>query len=284
MLYNLFTVAIPAYNEENRIEDVIKNYIHFTNDIIVVDKYSTDKTSEICKKFKNVRVVNYPSGIDESQQTKMVNDLAYNDWILYATCSEIATISLLNELNKVVSIANENNYKAAVFNRISYTSGVVTHDLKNLYSDFKNGIYTRFLNKNFIDLENARIHFEAPVLANTNEIYIIDYKIPLIHIRNDDVSSSEQKHSRYAEIEAKSLLKKGITGSYYRLFGRTLYNFIKMYRGNFKVGYPGFVTSILHALYVFQVELRLLSYKYNYNKETIRENNKQIVIKYYNEL
>jgi glycosyltransferase involved in cell wall biosynthesis len=278
---SLFTVAIPAFNEEKRIENVIKNYLNYSNDIIIVDKYSTDKTIEICNKFQNVRVINYPSGIDESEQTKMVNEIAYNDWILYATCSEISTIKLLQELKKIVISSNEYNYKAAVFNRISYTSGVVTHDLRYIYSNFKNGIFTRFMNKNFFDFENARIHFEAPVKAKPNEIYVIDYKIPLIHIRNDDVSSSEQKHARYAEIEAKSLLNKGVTGSYYRLFGRTIFNFIKIYYRNYKVGYPGFVTSILHALYVFQVELRLLSIKKNFTKEKIIFNNKKIIEKYY---
>lgn len=276
-----FSVAIPAFNEENRIENVIKNYLGFTNDIIVVDKFSSDKTAEICKTFPQVRVINYPSGIDESEQTKMVNDLALNEWILYVTCSEISTLELLNELQNVVINSKKMNWKAAVFNRISFTSGVITHDLKNLYSNFSLGIFARFMNKKYFDFNNARIHFEAPVVAKPNEVYVIDHRIPLIHIRNDDVYSSEQKHARYAEIEVISILKAGGKGSFFRLFGRTLYNFVKIYLGNYKVGFPGFVTSILHALYIFQVELRLLSIRYNFTSEVIKSNNLKIIEKYY---
>jgi glycosyltransferase involved in cell wall biosynthesis len=72
---NLFSVAIPTFNEENRIEKVIKNYIKYTDDIIVLDKNSNDKTLEICN-FYNVKVVSYKSGIDETDGIKIVNDLA----------------------------------------------------------------------------------------------------------------------------------------------------------------------------------------------------------------
>ncbi len=50
------TAIIPAYNEEKNIEKVLiavsKSNI---NEIIVVDDYSTDKTSDIVKKFKKIR-------------------------------------------------------------------------------------------------------------------------------------------------------------------------------------------------------------------------------------
>lgn len=271
----LFTVVFPAYNEENRIENVIKNYLQYTDDIIVIDKYSSDKTIEICNKY-NAKVIFYPSGIDDTEQILMANKIAKYDWVLYTICSELAPIELLNEFAKIVGISKQENIKAAVFNRISYTGGVVTHNLKNYYKNFKNGIFARFINKNFYDSKNSRIHFEIPVIASEKEIYIVDSKISMKHFRDDDISSSEQKHSRYADIEANSMINMGVKGTLFRLFGRTIYNFFKIYRMNFKSGFPGFIVSILHAQYVFQVELRLLSHKYNFNKNLIIKKNKEI--------
>jgi glycosyltransferase involved in cell wall biosynthesis len=268
----LFSVAIPAFNEEDRIENVIKNYLKFSSDIIIIDKFSSDRTVEICNKY-NVVVVNYPSGIDETEQTLMVNKIAKNDWVLYTACSEIAPLELLNEFEKIVQISTEFKFKAAVFNRISYTGGVITHDLSNYYTNFKNGIFARFINKKYFDYRNARIHCEIPVLASIDEIYIIESTISMKHIRNDDLASSELKHSRYADIESKSMVELNIKGSFYRLFARTIYNFFKIYRMNYKVGFPGFVISISHALYVFQVELRLLCYKYNFTRDVIIKKN-----------
>ena len=223
-----FSVAFPAFNEENRIERVIKNYIDFTDDIIVIDKFSTDRTAEICKSY-GVTILNYPSGIDETNQTLMINQVAKNDWILYTACSEIAPLELLHEFEKIVQISNELSLKGAVFNRISYTGGVITHDLINYYTNFRNGIFARFINKNYFDKKNARIHCEIPVMADINEIYIIDSNVSMKHIRNDDLASSELKHSRYADIESKTMLEMNVKGSFYRLFGRTIFNFFKIY-------------------------------------------------------
>jgi hypothetical protein len=280
---NLFTVAFPAYNEESRIENVIKNYINYTDDIIVVDKYSSDKTEEICLKY-NVRIIKYPSGIDETEQIKLVNEKANYDWILYTTCSEISPKQLLEEFEKTILNSVKMNYKAAVFNRISYTNGLATHNQKDYYSNFKNGIYSRFINKKYFDFENSRIHFEIPIIAKPEQIYIIDSKIAQIHIRNDDLSGIELKHTRYADIDSLAMYKKNRQGSFMKLFLRPLYHFIKLYINNYKNGFTGFIISISHALYVFQVELRLLSYKYNYNKETIQENNNIIKNRFYNEV
>jgi len=48
------SVIIPCYNEEKTIENVLKNIPNFIDEIIVVDNNSTDKTSEIVRKFKKV--------------------------------------------------------------------------------------------------------------------------------------------------------------------------------------------------------------------------------------
>lgn len=280
---NLFSVAFPAYNEENRIENVIKNYIQYTDDIIVVDKYSSDNTEDICIKY-NVTVIKYPSGIDETEQTKLVNKVAKHDWILYTTCSEFAPKQLLEEFEKTILNSRKMDYRAAVFNRISYTNGVITHNQKKYYSNFKNGIYSRFINKKYFDFENSRIHFEVPVIASPKQINIINQNIVQIHIRNDDLSNIELKHSRYADIDALSMFKKNRKGSFLKLILRPIYHFFNLYLINYKNGFTGFIVSISHALYVFQVELRLLCYNYNYNKETIYSNNQEIIKKFYEEL
>ena len=276
---NKFTVAIPAFNEDNRIERVLRNYINFTDDIIVIDKYSTDRTAEICRQY-GVTILNYPSGIDEKEQTILINEIAKYDWIFYTTCSEIAPSILLQTFCDVVESSVTNDIRAAVFNRVSYTNGFETHNQKDYYRDFSKGIYTRFINKNYYYPEISRIHFEIPVNASAKQIFIIDSKISQIHIRNDDLTNIELKHIRYADIDAKSQFDSGRKASFLNLFLRPIYHFIFMYKSNFKNGFTGFLVSSCHAQYIYQVELRLLCLKFGYDKDSVANNNELIINKY----
>lgn len=276
---NKFTVAIPAFNEEQRIERVIKNYIKYTDDIIIIDKYSTDRTAEICNIY-GVSILNYPSGIDEKEQILMINRLAKYDWVFYTTCSEIAPFSLLDIFCAVVESASKFDYRAAVFNRISYTNGIETHNQINYYREFRNGIFTRFINKNYYYPELSRIHFEIPVNATSKQIYIVDPEIFQIHLRNDDLTGIELKHIRYADIDAQSLFDSGRKASYLKLFLRPVYNFLLMYKSNYRNGFTGFLVCSCHALYIYQVELRLFCLKFEYNKENVLKNNELVFKRY----
>ena len=51
-----YSIVIPAWNEEDTIGDVILGVRHLTDDLIVVDGHSTDRTHEIARQLR-ARVV-----------------------------------------------------------------------------------------------------------------------------------------------------------------------------------------------------------------------------------
>ncbi len=62
------SIIIPAYNEEARIAGTLKNYTSFAKkykgrkiELIVVCDGCTDKTSEIVRKFKSVKLLSFPT-------------------------------------------------------------------------------------------------------------------------------------------------------------------------------------------------------------------------------
>jgi glycosyltransferase involved in cell wall biosynthesis len=62
----MFTVVVPAYNEEENIREFLKKLTKEAEHIIVVDDGSTDRTYSIAKKFK-VRVIRHKRNMGKSQ-------------------------------------------------------------------------------------------------------------------------------------------------------------------------------------------------------------------------
>ncbi len=55
------SIIVPAYNSEKNIEECLKSICNeskkFESEIIVIDDGSIDKTSEIVKKFKIIKLI-----------------------------------------------------------------------------------------------------------------------------------------------------------------------------------------------------------------------------------
>jgi glycosyltransferase involved in cell wall biosynthesis len=54
-----YCVIIPTYNNEKSLEKVIREVLEITGEVIVINDGSTDSTSDILKKFKNIRIISW---------------------------------------------------------------------------------------------------------------------------------------------------------------------------------------------------------------------------------
>ncbi|MGB8815653.1 MAG: glycosyltransferase family 2 protein [Minisyncoccia bacterium] len=80
------SLIIPAFNEENYIEECLRNAIKYSDgkfhEIIVIDNNSTDKTREIAEKFPGVRVVHEPQkGLTRARQKGL--EVSTGEYIAY---------------------------------------------------------------------------------------------------------------------------------------------------------------------------------------------------------
>lgn len=98
------TFAVPAYNEEARIESVLTHATRWASDILVIDKSSTDRTAALASQFgPRVRVITLPfSPQADSRAAEWVRH-AKHDWIFVGTCSEIPTRNLVAAVSAVLA-------------------------------------------------------------------------------------------------------------------------------------------------------------------------------------
>ena len=84
---NTLSVCIIAKNEENMIRDCLESVKDISNDIIIVDTGSTDRTKSIALQYTS-KVLNYEWNDDFAAARNYCLDQAKNDFILSIDCDE----------------------------------------------------------------------------------------------------------------------------------------------------------------------------------------------------
>ena len=105
-----FSVIIPAYNAEKEIEKSIKSVLNQNyNDyeVIVIDDFSTDKTREIVKKYKDVKLINHSKNLKAGGARNTGIKNAVGDYIVFLDSDdELFSNDVLQKIEKNIKINN----------------------------------------------------------------------------------------------------------------------------------------------------------------------------------
>lgn len=101
------TFLMSVYNEESRIHYALEHAIQWADEIIVVNKSSTDRTREICESYGDrVKVVDIPFTPRGKNDAVALSRLPKNDWAFYGTASEIPTRKLIERAREILNERN----------------------------------------------------------------------------------------------------------------------------------------------------------------------------------
>ncbi len=97
-----FSIIVPVYNVEKYVKrclDSIFNQTYKDFEVIVVNDGSTDKSMDIVKKYKDVKIINEENrGLSHARNNGVKN--ARGDYILFVDSDDYINKDLLKELNK----------------------------------------------------------------------------------------------------------------------------------------------------------------------------------------
>lgn len=242
MKHPKISALLIVYNEEKNIEEALKS-VEFADEIIVLDSFSTDNTTEIIKsKFPNVKL--YQNKFEDfTKQRNLCISYAKNDWILFLDADERITPELKTEILK--EIKKPVTQKAYFFKRKFFFMGEKVN-----YSGTLNDKNIRLFKKEVAHYdENKRVHEGLSNVENPGTLQ--NY---LLHFSFDSYEAYYKKVLHYSKLKAKDLYEKDIQYKKIKQISKSIFNFFKIYflRLGILDGKKGVILSYLSALSSFK--------------------------------
>ena len=240
------SVIILTFNEEDFIEEAIES-VHFADEIIVMDSFSTDKTPELVKNKNVVFIQNEFKNF--SDQRYLACKHVTNNMILFLDADERISKSLKDE---ILILLNKNEQKSAY--KILFSNIFMGKQLK--YGHYKDNRKIRLFNKNKCWYDESKLVHEKIIIKDGEIGNLIN---PIIHYNYRSWNHFIFKKNHYAELQAVQLFKKGIKPNVFHFILKPTYRFINqfVFRAGFLDGFPGFASAYINSYYVMTRYIKL---------------------------
>jgi glycosyltransferase involved in cell wall biosynthesis len=283
------SVVILTRNEEHNIAECLEG-LAFSDDIVVVDSYSTDRTVEIAKSFPNVRVFQRAFDTEYKQRNFALHDVDYrHDWVYICDADERVPQELAREILRTIADAPATT---AAY-RLRYKNMYLGRWIKHASS------YPVWIIRL---VRPRRVTYEV---RETNVHPIVDgavgeLKEHFVHYSfNSGLARWFTKHNYYSTREAMEgvqIRKKGrpplrclwdadpmvrrrtMKNWSYFLIGRGFFRFVHQYvlKLGFLDGAAGFNYCVMIAMYEYWIELKMSEFESNWRAATVRRTQRML--------
>ncbi len=247
--------VVITHNEEENIARCLSS-LQFCDEIVVVDAESSDRTSEIAKKFTpNVQIRPWKG---YSEQKNFAVTLTSCDWILSVDADEEVSSELQEEVKATLNSPQFCAYsvprKTIHFGRWIRHGGWYPNRLVRLFNK-KQGRW-----------EGDQVH---ELWKPAGEVGAL--KSDLIHYSFKSLSDQVIRNDKYSTLGALALSREGRRFSFFKLSGKTMMKFFETYflKRGFLDGYPGLIISVSAAYSVFLKWAKLWERELSGSKEKI---------------
>lgn len=239
------SVAIATFNEEKNIASCLESAKGLSDEVIIVDGSSSDKTVEIVRDLGAIVKITTNKPIFHINK-QMAIDMASCDWILQLDADERLSQDLKKEINKILQLRNtKDGYwvprKNWFLGRFLLKGGQ--------YPDYTMRLYKKGKGR----LPQKDVHEQAEIDGTVGFL-----KNPLLHYPYENFSSYLTKWNRYNDIFSIQIKQKLINqnvfvkvlyGINYLFIQPIIWFFLTYIRHKgFLDGYQGFIFSFFSAL------------------------------------
>lgn len=138
-------VIIPTYNNHQTIQQVIKDVLVYTDQILVVNDGSTDNTAELINEFNQIDVVSYPKNKGKGYALRQGFKAAWEDGYEYAITIDSDGQHFATDLPNFVEAIDKNPNTIIIGNRNMEQEGIpgkssFGNRFSNFWFKFETGI------------------------------------------------------------------------------------------------------------------------------------------------
>jgi glycosyltransferase involved in cell wall biosynthesis len=268
----MFSIYILTYNEATEIAECIESAL-LSNDVIVIDSFSTDETIEIARRYP-VRVIQHEFETHGQQRTWMLQEITTKyDWVYILEADERMTPQLFAECLDTVQKAEKIGYYVA--EKVIFMGKWIRYSTQYPRYQMRLFLKSKVWFTDYGHTEREVYEGETGFLKETYPHFT----------SGKGLSRWIEKHNRYSTDEAKETinqLEKGNVNWYSLLFGksevekrralkdlslrlpcRPLLRWFYMYfilRG-FLDGKAGFTWCTLQAFYEYLILLKVAEFQ-----------------------
>lgn len=232
------SVVIICKNAESTIKQVLEKACMCSNDVVVMDSFSTDDTKKIAAEFPITWVEQ--TWLGYSAQKNKANEHAKYSWVLSIDTDEVLSEALIEELKSlsfekgsVYSIPFENIYCGK----------------KIRFGRWQGERHIRLFNKEEVQWNEDAVH-EGLNIQNQAILYL---KHPILHYSMQTKEEHLNKAEKYAMLGAERLKIQGKKATFIKRFINPPFRFFKDYvlSLGFLDGKLGFQIATIQAKEVF---------------------------------
>jgi len=234
-MQNKFSVVLITFNEEKNIKKCLDSIVYLTDDIVIVDSFSTDKTKQICKQYKNVNFIE-TEWKGYSQTKNFANQHVKHDYILSLDADEVVSEELRNSIKAIDKLLG-----VFEFNRLTnYCGKWIKHC--GWYPDKK----IRIFPKEGVYWEGEHVH-ETLFVPNTLTTTFLEGD--LHHYSYHKIEDHYKQIENYSTLHAQKMKEAGKKATPFKMIFNPILKFIKTYFFQLGVldGYSGLLIASISA-------------------------------------
>jgi glycosyltransferase involved in cell wall biosynthesis len=242
---NRLSVIIITHNEEENIKHCLES-VKWSDEIVIVDSFSSDKTLEIAREYTPKVFQNKWTNF--SRQKNLALGKASSEWVLNIDADERVTPELKDEILSILNSQSLSFDGYYIPLRNYYLGRWIRHC--GWYPDYHLRLFRRQKGR-----FNQRAVHES-IVVEGKKGYL---KSHLNHHSYKNLADHLTRINKYTSLAAQEMFKDRRRATVFDLLFRPPARFIAMYliKGGFLDGIQGLIISLISSFYVLAKYLRL---------------------------